>query len=162
MANLDIFSRLLSKRIPGPLKRLGLGAITPSPELTWESLTISLLFIKVITTHLVLGGCQHNSRLPFVLRRHLLRPELVVQLVDRPGEPEWDLVSELIYGRSCIDSDVERLVNGHEQRNCVRNRLLRHLLAIHREHAGATLSRARSIIFEVKHDGVLSFAEPAE
>src|SRR5579862_7239127 len=41
----------------------------------------------------------------------------------------------------------------------MRDRLSGELLAINRQHAGATLSGAGSVVFEVEHDGMLAWLE---
>src|SRR4029077_12756595 len=61
-----------------------------------------------------------------------------------------------------INAYVEGFVNGHNHRDRVRNRFARYFLAVYREHAGATLAGARSIVLEVKDDGVLAGPERTE
>src|SRR5208337_4262391 len=101
-------------------------------------------------TRLVLGSGEHHRSLSFVLRRQLLRPELIVQLVDRSRKAEWDVIRE-VHRRAGIESDVKGLVNGHEQWNRVRDRFACDFVAIHRQHTRASLGGARSVILEVEH-----------
>src|SRR5436190_24241272 len=56
-----------------------------------------------------------------VLSRHLVRPEFVGQLVNRPGKVEGQRVA-VVHPRAGIAADVEGLVEGHEDRNRVRDR----------------------------------------
>src|SRR4029077_20636711 len=55
--------------------------------------------------------------------------------------------------------DVKSFVDRHQEGNRVRDRLFGDLLVINREHTGAALARAGSIILEVKHNRVLALLE---
>src|SRR5208282_2419388 len=96
----------------------------------------------------------------FFLLGHLRRAEFEGQLVDRAGELERRLVAMVDAGAG-IESNVEGLIKGHQQRNRVLDGLLVQLLAIHREHSGAAFAGAGSIVFEIKLDGVLARLELA-
>src|SRR5215467_5848394 len=69
----------------------------------------------------------------------LLRPELVGQLVDRPGELERQLVA-FVDRRAGVHSDVERLVERHKERDRVLHLQLREHLAVDCEHARPALA----------------------
>src|SRR6266849_9742336 len=103
-----------------------------------------------VAGRLVFGSGDRFRGGLFVGFRQLLRTELEVQLVDCPGETEREFISEFIYRGPRINSYVEGLVDGHEQWNRVWDRFPRYFLAVNREHAGATLAGARSIVLEVK------------
>src|ERR1700737_100597 len=82
---------------------------------------------------------------------HLFRTKFVRQLVDLAGEAERQLVA-VIHRRAGVTPDVKRFVDGHDYRNCVRDFLSRHLIAIDCQYTGATLARARAVILEVEYN----------
>src|SRR5262249_22336156 len=92
---------------------------------------------------------------PLLVARYLRRSKLERQLVDLAGELERQLVA-VIHARAGINADVEGLVDRHQERNRVRDRLAGNLLAVYRQHAGAALAKAGAIILEIEHDGVLA------
>src|SRR5437867_10616829 len=65
----------------------------------------------------------------------------------------------MFYRRGCIRASVKSLADRHQEGNRMRHRLFGDLLAINREHTGAALARAWSIIFEVKLNRVLAGLE---
>ena len=91
--------------------------------------------------------------------RSIQRNQLDRQLVELAGEPERRLVVVVVHARAGIHPDVEGLVNRHEERNGVRHRLAGDFLAVHRQDAGAALAETGTVVFEVKHDGVLAGRE---
>src|SRR5207247_322066 len=93
-----------------------------------------------------------------VLCGQLLRSEFVIQPVDCPVEAERQVVAE-VHWRSSIDTDVEGFVDGHHERDRVRNRLAVRFLAIDREYADTTFAWSGSVVLEVKDDGVLARTE---
>src|SRR6266567_3873112 len=107
---------------------------------------------------LVCGLGDRICRGLLFLRRHLRRTELDGQLVDAPGELKRQLVA-LVHARAGVQANVEGFVNGHEQRNRVRDRLLGHLLPIHCEYASATLAWTGAVVFEVEYQRVLARRE---
>src|SRR5260370_41234872 len=98
---------------------------------------------------------QQVRSLLLVIRGQLRRPQIKGQLVDGPSEIERKLVT-VVHRRTRIATNVEALVDGHEERNRVRDRLASVLLAIHRQYARATFARPRAVVFEVKDNGVLA------
>ena len=62
------------------------------------------------------------------------------QFVELAGEAERYLVVFVVHGCARIDPDIERLVDRHEERNGVWDRLARDLLAVHRENTRAALA----------------------
>ena len=89
-------------------------------------------------------------------RLELRRPDLDRQLVERAGEAERHLVVLVVDRRAGIDADVEGLVDRHQERNGMRDRLLGDLRAVDAQHALAALAEAGTIIGEVEDDGVLA------
>ena len=101
---------------------------------------------------------QQFCRLLLVIRRQLRRPEIKGQLVDSPGEMERHLVT-VVHRRTGIATNVEALVDRHEEGNRGWDRLAGVFLAIHRQDARATFGRPRAVVFEVKDYGVLARLE---
>ena len=87
--------------------------------------------------------------------RELLVARLDRERVDRARECKRHLILEIVDRSARIESDVEGLVERNQEGDAVRHRLAIDLLPIHAEHAGAALPRARPIVLEVEHDGVL-------
>ena len=56
-------------------------------------------------------------------------------------------------------SDIERLVDCHERRNCVRDRLFRQLLAVHSQHARTASCWAWAVVLEVEDKRVFARLE---
>src|SRR5664280_1371382 len=71
---------------------------------------------------LVCGFGKYCCSLLLLLCRHLRWTKLIVQLVYGSSELEGNVIGE-VHRCTGIDPDVEGLVNGHEQRNGVRDRL---------------------------------------
>src|SRR5438045_478474 len=95
---------------------------------------------------------------PLLRRRHLRRTEFEGQLIDCAREAEWEFVA-LIHSGAGVQANVEGFVNGHDQRNRVRDRLLRQLPTVHREHASTALAGAGAVVFEFEHECVLARRE---
>src|ERR1700730_11673494 len=94
-----------------------------------------------------------------VVARQRFRPELEGHLGNLAGEPEWHLVILVVHRRAGVRTNVEGLIDGHEERNGVWDRFAGTLISAHRQDAGAALAGAGAVIFEVKHDGVLARRE---
>src|SRR2546430_5272643 len=92
---------------------------------------------------------------PLLVARELRRSKLEGQLVDLAGELERKLVA-VIHSGAGIDADVERLVDCHQERNRVRDRLAGNVLSIPRQDAAAALARTRSGAFVIRRLGVLA------
>src|SRR5271169_4268773 len=107
---------------------------------------------------LVAGSGEYFRRLLLVLGSQLLRPQLIVQLVNGSSELERDVIAE-IYRRAGINPDIECLVYGHKQRNRVSDCLAGDLGAVHQQHSRTTLGGPRSVVFEVEDDRVFACAE---
>src|SRR5215471_16799125 len=95
---------------------------------------------------------------PLLVARYLRRSKLERQLVYLARELERQLVA-VIHASSGINADVEGLVDRHQERNRVRDRLAGNLLAVDRQHASAALAKAGAIILEIERDGVLARLE---
>jgi hypothetical protein len=74
--------------------------------------------------------------------RSLLRNQLDRQLVHFTGESERRLVVLVVHARAGIHPDIEGLVDRLDERNGVRDRLAGNSVAVHRQDAGATETRA--------------------
>src|SRR5271165_7343068 len=107
---------------------------------------------------LVVDSSHGVVHLLLVFGSQLRRPQVIRQLVDCSGEVEGTIVGE-VHRRAGVEPNVEALVGGHKKRNGVLDRLAGDLLAIHVQHAGATLSEAGSVVLEVKYYGVLAFTQ---
>src|SRR5690349_12202916 len=95
---------------------------------------------------------------PPLVARNLRRSELERQLVDLAGELERQLVA-VVHAGAGINADVEGLVDRHDERDRVRDRLAGNLLAVNGQHAAAALAIAGPVIFEIERDGVLARLE---
>src|SRR5262249_4172082 len=89
-----------------------------------------------------------------VIAGQLRWPELEGQLVDLAGEAERQLIVLVVDWRAGVDAHVECFVDGYQEWSGVRDLLGRDFSAVHPQDAGAALAEARSIVLEVKHDGV--------
>src|SRR5271154_6900619 len=98
------------------------------------------------------------SHLLLVLGLQLRLAEVECQLVDGSGKAEGRIIGK-VHWRTRIESYVETLVGGHEERNGVLHRLAVDLFAIHGQHAGTALADAGAIVFEVEGYGVLALAK---
>ena len=96
------------------------------------------------------------SRAPLPQQSSSAGSSLIVSLFTLPVNAERRLVVVVVHSRSGIHSDIERLINRHDDRDCVRDRLFGDFLAVHRQDAGAALAETGTVVFEVKHDGVLA------
>ena len=94
-----------------------------------------------------------------VFRHQLLRPEFEGELAELAGETERHLIILVVHWRPGVHADVEGLVDAHQERDGVRDRLGGNLLAVHRQDAGAALAGAGAVVFEIKHDGVFARSE---
>src|SRR5262245_16876822 len=94
-----------------------------------------------------------------VIARQLCRSRLDRQFAERAGKAERRLVVFVFHARPRIDSDVKRLINRHDGRNGVRDRLAGDFLAVNGQNARAALRLARAVIFEVKYDCVFARCE---
>src|SRR3954454_5790717 len=131
--------------VPAPvLKTRKYASILRRPQINWIGL-VSRSFERV----------PHQLLLT---ARHLRRAKLVGQLVDLAGEAERQLVA-VVHRGAGVTADVKGFVDRHQERNRGRHRLLGDLLAIDREHTGAALAGAGSIVLEVKHNRVLAGLE---
>src|SRR5207248_2719109 len=65
----------------------------------------------------------------------------------------------VVHARTGINPDIEGLINGHEGRAGVRDRLAGYFLAVHRQDADATLGQSGAVIFKIKQDGVFTRRE---
>ncbi len=66
----------------------------------------------------------------------LFRTEFIGKLADRSREPERHLIV-FAHGCACIASNIERFVQGHDERDCVGYGLASHFAAVNAEQAGA-------------------------
>jgi hypothetical protein len=82
---------------------------------------------------------QQFRRLLLVIRRQLRLPEIKGQLVDGSGEMERQLVT-VVHRRTGIATNIEALVDGHEERNRVPGSFASQCPADHRHYrlAGRT------------------------
>jgi hypothetical protein len=90
--------------------------------------------------------------------RHLFRTKFVRKLVDLAGEPERKFVT-VVHRRAGITPDIKRFVDGHKDRNRVRDRLRGHQLAVNSQDTGAALARAGAVVLEVEYNRVLAGLE---
>src|SRR5262245_63578710 len=105
---------------------------------------------------LILGSSQPPLNGPLYGFGELLRPELEGQLVERAGEPERHLIIPVVHRSARIDADVERFIDGHQERDGVRDFFRRDFLAIDFQDAGAALAKAGTVVFEIKCNLVLA------
>src|SRR5260370_25678102 len=75
-----------------------------------------------------------------VLLGQLLATELERDFRKFAGEAERHLVVVVIHRSACVDADIERLVNRHNERNRVRNLLAGSFPAVNGQHAATSLS----------------------
>src|SRR5262249_42798620 len=94
-----------------------------------------------------------------VIARQLRRSRLDRQFAERAGKAERRLVVFVFHARPRIDSDVKRLINRHDGRNGVRDRLAGDFLAVNGQNASAALRLAGAVIFEIKYDCVFAGRE---
>src|SRR5207247_58427 len=129
-----------------------------SEQLLHLDLLTPRLSLLLLLIRLVRGWDEFLLNGPLFRRGHLRPAQLEGELVNRAGEPERQLVA-LVHSRAGIQADVEGFVNGHDQRNRVRDRLLRQLPAVHRKYASTALARAGAVVFEVEHECVFAWLE---
>ena len=91
-----------------------------------------------------------------VLGQHLRWSEFEIHLADRAGEGEGHLVVGVVHRRARVGPDVEGLVHRQEDRGGVGDAVVRDVLAIHPQHAGAALGQARPVVLEVKFESMLA------
>ena len=91
-----------------------------------------------------------------VIAGQLRWPEFEGELVQLSGKTERNLIILVVYGRTSVDADVKGFVDGHEERNGVRDFSGSNVLIVHPQDAGAAFTEARPVVFEVEHDGVLA------
>src|SRR6476620_4478144 len=94
-----------------------------------------------------------------VRSHHLARSEFDSQFVELAGEAERRLVVLVVDARAGINPDIEGLVDRHEGRDRVWDRLAGDFLAVYRQNTGATFAHARTVVLEVKQDGVFTRRE---
>src|SRR6476661_5302166 len=114
-------------------------------RLRWTAIIYTLSCLIVCFSEVALDDLM-------VIARQLRRPEL-------PGEAERHLVVLIIHRGPRVDTHVESFVNGHDERNGVRDFPGGDVLIVHPQDASAAFAESRAIIFEVEHEGVLARCE---
>ena len=94
-----------------------------------------------------------------VIARRLRRPKLERQLIELPGEAERHLVILVINGGTRVDAHVKSFVDGHDERNGVRDFPGGDVLIVDPQDASAAFAESRAIVFEFEHEGVLARRE---
>ena len=84
------------------------------------------------------------------------RSELEPYLDNLAWEGERHLIVFVVDRRAGIHADVKRLVDGHKERDGVRDLSAGDFGVVHLQDACATLAETRAIVGEVEHDGVLA------
>src|SRR5262245_12844996 len=129
---------------------------SPTPRKLYKQGSLNTITLNGFASSLIARFGDHLRSLLRVGIRQLGRYQLNCQLVEFTGETKRRLVILVIHARTCIDPDVERLINRKEGRNRVWDCLARDLFPIHRKDASPTFGHTRSIVFEVKYDYMLA------
>ena len=90
----------------------------------------------------------------------LWRPEFESELCNLAGEAEWHLVIPVVDWLAQVNTDIEGLVPRHDEGNGVQDLLVGDFVVIHLQDTGPALAEARSVVGEVKDDGMFARREP--
>src|SRR5215471_550044 len=90
-----------------------------------------------------------------VLVTELLAPEIEGQLGELPGEAERHLVVVVVHWGAGIDAHVEGFVEGHDDRNGMRNFLGGDLAVDDLQHTGSALAEPLPVVGKVELNGKL-------